>query len=166
MRVKNQITQNLNSRELCFALQWILIEGNIMAIFLLASFSFVEGDSGIPVTLGIRPKTRVKRRARLFEAWKNNNKKIIPAQTLHWPNPSKELKGSSPPYLDLMWTTTRPLLFRRHARSEENTRRKVAVFLVSWKLFLIRSDLKLGFTSDQSETQSFAPNYLSAFCSE
>ena len=44
-----------------------------MTIFLLLpSFSFVEGDSGISVTLGIRPKTWVKRRARLFEAWKND----------------------------------------------------------------------------------------------
>ena len=49
----------------------------IVVIFLfLSSFSFVEGDSGIPVTLGIRPKTWVKRRARLFEAWKNDDEKI------------------------------------------------------------------------------------------
>ena len=44
----------------------------ILFIFLAAK---VEGDSGIPVTLGIHPKTRVKRRARLFEAWKNNDKR-------------------------------------------------------------------------------------------
>ena len=36
----------------------------------------MSGDSGIPATLGIRPKTWVKRRARLFEAWKNDEKKI------------------------------------------------------------------------------------------
>ena len=35
----------------------------------------VEGDSGIPVTPGIHPKSQVKRRARLFEAWKNDNRK-------------------------------------------------------------------------------------------
>ena len=50
-----------------------------------------EGDSGIPVTLGIRPKTWVKRRARLFEAWKNDDKKIEKncpfVQNLPWPNP-------------------------------------------------------------------------------
>ena len=60
----------------------------ILFIFLAAK---VEGDSGIPVTLGIHPKTRVKRRARLFEAWKNNDKmkgEIIPAQSLPWPNQS------------------------------------------------------------------------------
>ena len=60
----------------------------ILFIFLSAK---VEGDSGIPVTLGIHPKTRVKRRARLFEAWKNNDKmegEIILAYRLPWPNQS------------------------------------------------------------------------------
>ena len=50
--------------------------------FLVSFFILeVEGDSGIPVTPGIHPKTQVKRRARLFEAWKNDNRKATPKLT-------------------------------------------------------------------------------------
>ena len=52
--------------------------------FLVSFFILeVEGDSGIPVTPGIHPKTQVKRRARLFEAWKNDNRKATPLKIIN-----------------------------------------------------------------------------------